>query len=158
MARTRSLLAAALCAAAVAALAAGPALAGEVTGSGKKADQNQGMSWCSFSGLNDDLVPLWTAAALTAPAAGRSPSGRTSSSVSPIRTSSILAWPATRTRPPFRPNPTGGNEALGPEACRRGQLSLLCVQDAGSRPVVRFSQQKEAYTWEPVLPPALTIP
>jgi hypothetical protein len=54
MARTRSLLAAALCAAAVAALAAGPALAGEVTGSGKKADQNQGMSWCSFSGLNDD--------------------------------------------------------------------------------------------------------
>jgi hypothetical protein len=54
MARTRSLLAAALCAAAVAALGAGPALAGEVTGSGKKADQNQGMSWCSFSGLNDD--------------------------------------------------------------------------------------------------------
>lgn len=54
MARTRSLLAAAACAAAVAALGAGPALAGEVTGSGKKADQNQGMSWCSFSGLNDD--------------------------------------------------------------------------------------------------------
>ena len=32
-----------------------PALAGEVTGSGKKQDQNQGMSWCSFSGLNDRL-------------------------------------------------------------------------------------------------------
>jgi hypothetical protein len=30
------------------------ALAGEVTGSGKKFDQNQGVSWCSFSGLNDD--------------------------------------------------------------------------------------------------------
>jgi hypothetical protein len=54
MARTRSLLAAALCALAVAALSAGPALAGEVTGSGKKVNQNQGMSWCSFSGLNDD--------------------------------------------------------------------------------------------------------
>jgi hypothetical protein len=33
-----------------------PALAGEVTGSGKKQDQNQGMSWCSFSGLNDRLA------------------------------------------------------------------------------------------------------
>jgi hypothetical protein len=30
------------------------AVAGEVTGSGKKSDQNQGRSWCSFSGLNDD--------------------------------------------------------------------------------------------------------
>jgi hypothetical protein len=30
------------------------AFAGEVTGSGANADQNQGMSWCSFSGLNDD--------------------------------------------------------------------------------------------------------
>jgi hypothetical protein len=28
--------------------------AGEVTGSGKQEDQNQGKSWCSFSGLNDD--------------------------------------------------------------------------------------------------------
>jgi hypothetical protein len=54
MARTKSLLAAAACAAAVAALSAGPALAGEVTGSGKNVDQNQGKSWCSFSGLNDD--------------------------------------------------------------------------------------------------------
>jgi hypothetical protein len=32
------------------------ALAGEVTGSGKKIDQNQGRSWCSFSGLNDRLA------------------------------------------------------------------------------------------------------
>ena len=34
-------------------------LAGEVTESGKKEDQNQGKSWCSFSGLNDDpTAPL----------------------------------------------------------------------------------------------------
>ena len=43
----------------IAFLSAGPALAGEVTGSGKKENQNQGMSWCSFSGLNDDpTAPL----------------------------------------------------------------------------------------------------
>jgi hypothetical protein len=40
--------------AALAALGASPALAGEVTGSGVRHDQNQGRSWCSFSGLNDD--------------------------------------------------------------------------------------------------------
>lgn len=51
--RKRSWFAAAVCSVAVAALSAGPALAGEVTGSGKKEDQNQGKSWCSFSGLND---------------------------------------------------------------------------------------------------------
>jgi hypothetical protein len=34
------------------------ALAGEVTGSGVKIDQNQGKSWCSFSGLNDDPLGL----------------------------------------------------------------------------------------------------
>ena len=55
MVGTKSLLAAAACAAAVAALGAGPALAGEVTGSGKNIDQNQGKSWCSFSGLNDQI-------------------------------------------------------------------------------------------------------
>lgn len=55
----KRLLLAALCAVVVAALSAGPALAGEVTGSGKKEDQNQGKSWCSFSGLNDDpTAPL----------------------------------------------------------------------------------------------------
>jgi hypothetical protein len=53
MDRLTSLLAIGACGA-VAAFAAGPALAGEVTGSGKKEDQNQGKSWCSFSGLNDD--------------------------------------------------------------------------------------------------------
>src|SRR3954452_8486376 len=37
------------------ALTASLALAGEVTGSGKNIDQNQGKSWCSFSGLNDKL-------------------------------------------------------------------------------------------------------
>jgi len=41
-------------AAVVLSLSAGAALAGEVTGSGENAEQNQGVSWCSFSGLNDD--------------------------------------------------------------------------------------------------------
>lgn len=49
----RSLAAIAVCAA-FASLSAGSAWAGEVTGSGAKVDQNQGKSWCSFSGLNDD--------------------------------------------------------------------------------------------------------
>ena len=35
-------------------VAGNAALAGEVTGSGKRSNQNQGRSWCSFSGLNDD--------------------------------------------------------------------------------------------------------
>jgi hypothetical protein len=69
VARTKkSLLATAVCAA-VAALSAGPALAGEVTGNhkpGANADQNQGRSWCSFSGLNDDP---------TAPLDGSGPNG-----------------------------------------------------------------------------------
>ena len=43
-------------AAVVLSLSAGAALAGEVTGSGIQENQNQGMSWCSFSGLNDKLV------------------------------------------------------------------------------------------------------
>ena len=42
-------------AALVVSLGAGAVLAGEVTGSGKNIDQNQGRSWCSFSGLNDRL-------------------------------------------------------------------------------------------------------
>jgi hypothetical protein len=42
------------------------ALAGEVTGSGANVDQNQGKSWCSFSGLNDDP---------DAPLDGSSPNG-----------------------------------------------------------------------------------
>ena len=40
----------------VLALSASAVFAGEVTGSGKNIDQNQGKSWCSFSGLNDRLV------------------------------------------------------------------------------------------------------
>ena len=50
----KSLLAAAFCAAAIAGGSASAAFAGEVTGSGANEDQNQGVSWCSFSGLNDD--------------------------------------------------------------------------------------------------------
>ena len=50
----KSWRAVAVCVAAIAVLSAGPALAGEVTGSGQNVEQNQGVSWCSFSGLNDD--------------------------------------------------------------------------------------------------------
>jgi hypothetical protein len=50
----------------LAALGAAPAFAGEVTGSGANVDQNQGTSWCSFSGLNDDP---------TAPLDGSGPNG-----------------------------------------------------------------------------------
>ena len=42
-------------AAVVLSLTASLATAGEITGSGKNIDQNQGKSWCSFSGLNDRL-------------------------------------------------------------------------------------------------------
>ena len=50
----KRLLAIAVCTVVFLALFAGTALAGEVTGSGKKSEQNQGVSWCSFSGLNDN--------------------------------------------------------------------------------------------------------
>jgi hypothetical protein len=42
-------------AAVVLSITASAVFAGEVTGSGKNIDQNQGKSWCSFSGLNDRL-------------------------------------------------------------------------------------------------------
>ena len=65
MARTKSLLAAAACAAVVAAVGAGPALAGEVTGNGKLtpigAAPNtapHASSICSFSGQNDGEPPV----------------------------------------------------------------------------------------------------
>jgi len=50
----KRLLAVAVCSVVFLALFASTALAGEVTGSGKNEMQNQGVSWCSFSGLNDD--------------------------------------------------------------------------------------------------------
>jgi len=54
--RTMSRFATGLAVAAVVlSLTASSVLAGEVTGSGKREDQNQGRSWCSFSGLNDRL-------------------------------------------------------------------------------------------------------
>ena len=56
MARTLRRFALAISSAAVVlSLSASLAMAGEVTGSGKNIDQNQGKSWCSFSGLNDRL-------------------------------------------------------------------------------------------------------
>jgi hypothetical protein len=61
----RALAAVAVCAALMT-VGAVPALAGEVTGSGRRQDQNQGKSWCSFSGLNDDP---------TAPLDGSGPNG-----------------------------------------------------------------------------------
>ena len=61
----KSLLAVSICAVVIG-LSAGPALAGEVTGSGANEEQNQGRSWCSFSGLNDDP---------TAPLDGSGPNG-----------------------------------------------------------------------------------
>ena len=61
----KALTTAALCVA-LGALSAGPALAGEVTPSGANSKQNQGMSWCSFSGANDDP---------TAPLDGSGPNG-----------------------------------------------------------------------------------
>ena len=53
-------------AAVILSLSASAALAGEVTGSGKNVDQNQGKSWCSFSAHNDDP---------TAPLDGSGPNG-----------------------------------------------------------------------------------
>jgi len=54
MGRTkRAVCVVAVCMAAVVSVGSA-AFAGEVTGSGRNVDQNQGMSWCSFSGLNDD--------------------------------------------------------------------------------------------------------
>lgn len=50
----KRLLAIAVCTVVFLALFASTALAGEVTGSGANEKQNQGVSWCSFSGLNDD--------------------------------------------------------------------------------------------------------
>jgi len=50
----RSLFVGAIAGLLVVVMGASAAFAGEVTGSGKNSDQNQGVSWCSFSGLNDD--------------------------------------------------------------------------------------------------------
>lgn len=69
----KSLSTVALCVTSVA-LGAAPALAGEVTGSGVLQDQNQGTSWCSFSGLNDDPT------APTEPPLGENGPGGTSQS------------------------------------------------------------------------------
>ena len=62
----RRFLAVAACVVGVLGLGANAAFAGEVTGSGKNENQNQGRSWCSFSGLNDDP---------TAPLDGSGPNG-----------------------------------------------------------------------------------
>ena len=70
MARTKSLLTAAVCAVVVAAMGAGPALAGEVTGNGKLTPIGaapdtapHAHSICSFSGQNDGEPPAGRTAA-----------------------------------------------------------------------------------------------
>jgi hypothetical protein len=56
--RFKSMLAAALCAVAVAAVGAGSAFAGEVTGNGKPtAAPAHAISICAFSGQNDGIPP-----------------------------------------------------------------------------------------------------
>ena len=52
--RSKLLPRAAAGAIAVLGLGAAAAFAGEATGVDAQANQNQGVSWCSFSGLNDD--------------------------------------------------------------------------------------------------------
>jgi hypothetical protein len=69
----KSLSMVAVCAVA-AAVSATPAVAGEVTGNGKKEDQNQGRSWCSFSGQNDDPT-----ASTVPPIGDNGPGGRSQS-------------------------------------------------------------------------------
>ena len=62
----KSCVVAGFCAGVMAIYAPWSVLAGEVTGSGANVDQNQGKSWCSFSGKNDDP---------TAPLDGSGPNG-----------------------------------------------------------------------------------
>jgi hypothetical protein len=52
--RKKTLLAVAVCVAALASVSVDAALAGEITGNGKKEDYSQGRSICSFSGQNDN--------------------------------------------------------------------------------------------------------
>ena len=77
------------------------AVAGEVTGSGKKADQNQGKSWCSFSGLNDDPTAPLDGSGPNGPGGRRSRLDRSTSWVCRIRMCRIRAPSATRTRHRF---------------------------------------------------------
>ena len=90
-------------------------MAGEVTGSGKNIDQNQGKSWCSFSGLNDKLE-------------GEGPTGPQAQSYGQdvklgdarIRTSRIPASSATRTTRRWARTRTGPTEFTGRPGPRVG--------------------------------------
>ena len=76
----KRLLLAALCAVVIAAMSAGPAFAGEVTGNGKETQgPAHANSICSFSGQNDD--PSGTQ--------GEGPGGRTQSYGQDVRNGSI---------------------------------------------------------------------
>jgi hypothetical protein len=98
----KQLTTAAMCAA-LTALSASPALAGEVTGSGANEDQNQGMSWCSFSGLNDDH-----AASTVPPIGPNGPGGKSQSYGQENRLGLDPVSPGTFCNPnrtPFGPQP-----------------------------------------------------
>jgi hypothetical protein len=96
---TRSLLAAAVCATAVAGLSAGSAFAGEITGNGKSLEPLRATSICAYSGLNDDPTGI-------DPENG--PPGRVQSWGKDVK-DSVLA----------RNGPLGG---VPGEACRGGSL------------------------------------
>ena len=90
----KTLLAVVVCAA-VAGLSGGSAMAGEVTGSGKNPEHNQGKSWCSFLETTTTRALLSTALDPTVVVVNPSHSGRTTSWVSRIRMSPIPARSAT---------------------------------------------------------------
>ena len=113
----KRLTAVAMCAA-LTALSASPALAGEVTGSGKKENQNQGRSWCSFSGLNDDptastVPPIGDERARRE---GRSRSARRTGWACRTRTLRIRGPSATRTGPRCPRSQTALTETVRPPA------------------------------------------
>ena len=105
----RSLAAIAVCAG-LASLSAGPAWAGEATGSGANEDQNQGTSWCSFSVLNDDLTAHLDGSGPNGPGGQSQSYGQETNWVSRIRTRAIPALSATRTRHPCHRSRTELNE------------------------------------------------
>ena len=94
-------------AAVVLALSASVALAGEVTGSGANEKQNQGRSWCSFSGLNDDPTAPLDGSGPNGPGGQSQAYGQDVKLVSPIRTRATPACSATRTGHPFLHSRTG---------------------------------------------------
>lgn len=143
-------------------LTASLAMAGEVTGSGRNVDQNQGRSWCSSSGLNDDP---------TAPLDGSGPNGP-ERSVTVVRARpwpSSLAWPwSSRTASPTssaktRRDPRSSVGATVGSAAGRtvtitsatGQTRLRSAGDAGPGGHSRDDQVPESL--QPVPQPGVHV-